>query len=242
MSRVRGLIVIASVQLVACRDQVVGTFGGAADTLGAADSDEGPHGDLGGSSADDAAEGSTSASPHREPDSDGAGGSSSDGPLPQLEVCDGIDNDLDGLTDESDPSRSKCGGCELLQGQGQAWWVCEEKLPWDGAQARCAELGAAGARVADAATQAYLHEAVGQGWFWLGARQDADEGGWRWSDGAVLAYDNWGGTQPDNTEPGQDCVRLTFNIVDDKGWFDGAWDDYFCDNPHRVMCSAPHTP
>ncbi|MBL4689449.1 MAG: C-type lectin domain-containing protein [Nannocystaceae bacterium] len=165
--------------------------------------------------------------------------------MPQDEVCDGVDNDLDGLIDEVGPlseaggEQARCGDCRLLQSETHAWWVCDEKLDWEAAEARCETFGATSAIVPSAATQTFLAETVGEGWFWLGARQAPDEGVWGWPDGVPLTYANWGETQPDNTAPEQDCVRLTFGIRS-EGWFDGAWDDFFCEDSLRVLCSAPH--
>lgn len=173
----------------------------------------------------------------------GEGGSVSTGtdapPSPSPEQCNGLDDDLDGLVDEVSAELSECDACLLLQGEGQAWWVCTVEETWDDAQAHCQTLGATSAIVPSAAAQAFLHAQVGEGWFWLGAAQDPGEGPFRWVDGVLLDYANWGTTQPDDTAPGQDCVRLTFGIVGD-GWFDGAWDDFFCEEPHRTLCSAPH--
>jgi hypothetical protein len=155
------------------------------------------------------------------------------------EICNGLDDDRDGLVDEVAPGLAECDGCRLLQGAGQAWWACDAQLTWEQARVRCEGLGATLAIVASAEAQAFVEDAVGQSWYWLGARQAADEGDWSWIDGTPWAYANWGTTQPDDTAPGQDCLRLTFGIVG-EGWFDGAWDDFFCDDPHPFMCSAPH--
>jgi len=167
-------------------------------------------------------------------------GVASEEPPPAPEICDGIDNDLDGLVDEVALGVSECQGCQLLQGEGQAWWICgAEMLTFAAAQDRCEGLGATLAIVPNAASQAFLHTEVGQGFWWLGAQQAQGEGAWSWVDGTPLGYTNWGGTQPDDVSPGQDCLRLTFGITD-NGWFDGAWDDFFCDDVHPLMCSALH--
>jgi hypothetical protein len=204
-----GLVAVAS----GCADQVVGSFDATVGTTTVAAS---------GSSTETSASASTTF----------------DGP-PMPEQCNGLDDDHDGLVDEVSAELIECDGCRLLQGEGQAWWVCTLESTWDDAQAYCQALGATSAIVPNAAAQAFLHAEVGEGWFWLGAVQDPDEGPWRWIDGMPFDYANWGTTQPDDTAPGQDCVRLTFGIIGD-GWFDGAWDDFFCDDPHRMLCSAPH--
>lgn len=202
-----------------CADQVVGSF--------------------------DPATGSGSGSGSGEPtataqsDETTLGPADDSGEPPVPEQCNGLDDDHDGLVDEVSAELVECNGCQLLQGEGQAWWVCTFEKAWTDAQAFCEGFGATTAIVPSEAAQAFLHEQIGQGWFWLGAIQDPDEGPWRWVDGTAFDYANWGTTQPDDIAPGQDCVRLTFGIIG-EGWFDGAWDDFFCEEPHPVLCSAPH--
>ncbi|MCX4242559.1 C-type lectin domain-containing protein [Paraliomyxa miuraensis] len=213
-ARAIGAVAVVAVLLFAasCGDQVVGHFdGGSGSSAGPA-------------SSDTAGE---------------AGTTFTEPPMP--EQCNGLDDDHDGLVDEVSAELTECNGCRLLQGEGQAFWVCETETTWAEAQAQCEALGATSAIVPSEATQTFLHEQVGTGWYWLGAVQDPDEGPWRWVDGTAFEYANWGTTQPDDTAPGQDCVRLTFGITG-EGWFDGAWDDFFCDEPtsHRVLCSASH--
>lgn len=212
-----GRLVLLALASVACGDPVVGHFEGS-----------------GGSSA-----GPASSSTSADDPSTSLATTFAEPPMP--EACNGLDDDQDGLVDEVSDALTDCGGCRLLQGEGQAFWVCETETTWADAQARCEALGATSAIVPTAATQAFLHAEIGTGWYWLGAVQDADEGPWRWVDGTAFEYANWGTTQPDDTAPGQDCVRLTFGITS-EGWFDGAWDDFFCDDPmsHHVLCSAPH--
>lgn len=212
LHRALALALIPSAGPTGCGDQIVGRFG--PETTGGASSGGDP---------------TTTAAPP--PDSSGA--------PTEPEQCDGLDNDGDGLVDEVAADLSTCNDCQLLQGAGQAWWACAREETWVDAQAYCQTLGAQAAIIHDEAAQAFVHAEIGEGWYWLGAHQDPDEGPWRWVDDTPLTYDNWGTTQPDNADPGQDCVRLTFGIVG-EGWFDGAWDDFFCDDPHQVLCSAPH--
>ncbi|MEM6993705.1 MAG: C-type lectin domain-containing protein [Myxococcota bacterium] len=214
----RSLVVACGIAL-SCGDQVIGEFGA----------------DSGGDGTGDATDAGVG-------DETSSGAGETGAPIPTPEVCDGVDNDLDGLIDEIGPDSAACQDCTLLQGAGQAWWVCESQLDWPAANARCEEFGATSALVLSAEAQTFVHETVGEGWFWLGARQAPSEGTWSWVDGTPLTYDNWGGTQPDNTAPSQDCIRLTFGIEGDEGWFDGAWDDFFCDEPQRVLCTGPHAP
>lgn len=213
---------VLALALAGCSDQIVGSFdpsrGDAATTTGDATTTTGSL-PTSADTIDATAEGTEAAAPP--------------------EVCDGVDNDLDGLVDEIAPGLTECNGCRLLQGVGQAWWVCDAAKTWDQAQAYCEGLGATTAVVPSAVAQTFLHDAVGEGFHWLGARQAAPDGAWSWVDGTPWDYANWGTLQPDDVDPGQDCLRLTFGIVG-EGWFDGAWDDFFCAEPHPFLCSAPH--
>ncbi|MEM9458198.1 MAG: C-type lectin domain-containing protein [Myxococcota bacterium] len=168
------MLVALSISPSACEDQVVGRF------------DPDPLNTQGGSTPTDGpAVDSTSASDDR-------------GEPGTPEICDGLDNDLDGLVDEVAAGSTRCNDCTLLQGVGRAWWVCDVQKPWADAQIYCQTLGAHAAIVPDEATQAFLLEQIGEGRFWLGARQDPEEGPWRWVDDTRWTYDNWGATQPDD--------------------------------------------
>jgi hypothetical protein len=210
---------------LACGDQIVGHFDA---------SSAGGDGSGGDTTATTQFHGSAST---LAPSDDGSSSAAPAAP----EVCDGVDNDLDGLVDEVAPGVDTCDGCRLLQGAGQAWWVCEALLTWDEAQARCEGLGASAAIVPSVLAQTFLQQQVAAGvhFYWLGSRQAEGEGAWAWVDGTAWGYTNWGTTQPDDVAPGQDCLRVTFGI-EGEGWFHGAWDDFRCDDPHPWMCSAPH--
>lgn len=216
----------------ACTDQVIGEFGDPGTTAAGSSSGESVS-----TGSEDVVSGTTvtSGGPSNE-------GSETSAPVPTDEVCDGADNDLDGLTDEVSPTNSACGGCTLLQGVGQAWWVCDDTIvDWEEATAFCGTFGAATATISNESTQLFLEDTFEAAWYWLSARQEPQEGEWRWPDGSPLSYANWGGQQPDNWTPDQDCLRLTLGLIDPPNWFHGAWDDFECTGTLAVLCSATHT-
>lgn len=233
--------VIPLVFLPGCTDQVVGTFAASSGPGTGFASTSGPMREPG--SAGSSAAGSTGApSPGSSGGASGGATSGSTGMPPSPEVCDGIDNDQDGLVDEVGPDNTSCGGCTLSQGVGKAWWACDAQLPWADANARCETFGATLGLARTADDTAFLLATIDRSlmFFWLGAREGAAEGSWSWVDGMPLSgYSNWAGMQPDDLQGAQDCLRITFGITV-NGWFQGAWDDFFCDQAIHVLCSAPH--
>ena len=222
-----------------CADQVVGHFDGGSTGPQSSESSTG--------TTTTSAVGDTSTGGPERSSSEGIGqegtSDTSTGTVPdEPEVCDGIDNDNDGLIDEVGPGNAECNACTLLQGEGQAWWACTEDKGWELAQTRCEEYGAQLAMVLDEASQAFLLEnisAMGT-FFWIGGRRDDRLSPWVWVDGSLFDYQPWAPSQPDDTDPGQDCVRLTFGL-EPPDWFDGAWDDFFCDQGQFYVCAAPHS-
>ena len=233
-----------------CADQVVGTFEGGSTGLAGSESStsEGVLGTSSGSSGqlettgDGTSSGAPSASSSDGVGADGTEGTSTGSPPGEPEICDGIDNDLDGLVDEVGAENAQCDTCTLFQGEGQAWWVCTQNKGWETARARCEEYGAQLAIVPDEASQNLLLENVmGMGtFFWIGGRRDDSMSPWGWVDGSAFVYDAWAPTQPDNIDPGQHCVRMTVGLTP-PDWFDGAWDDFFCNDGQFYVCAAPHT-
>lgn len=61
-----------------------------------------------------------------------------------VEICDGIDNDGDGLIDEYAPGNETCEGCALSEVEGRALWACAKPwVSWGDAQQRCEDRFAA---------------------------------------------------------------------------------------------------
>ncbi|MBV1860689.1 MAG: C-type lectin domain-containing protein [Nannocystaceae bacterium] len=216
----------------ACTDQVIGEFGGAG-TVSTSESSNESVSTAGQESA------STCIGETAGPSSTESGTSAA---IPEDEICDGIDNDLDGLTDEVSSTNSACGECTLLQGEGQAWWICDDTIvDWEEASGFCAAFGATNATITNSDTQLFLEDTLEAAWYWLSVRQEPEEGQWLWPDGSSLSYTNWAGNQPDNWTADQNCVRLTFGLGDPPNWFTGAWDDFECAKTLAVLCSATHT-
>jgi hypothetical protein len=233
-----------------CSDQIVGSFEGSADAGAEAStqpeaplaSEDGANVTATATVTDGSFTGSTTDPAPESDDAAGEGTSGRETSSAAIELCDGMDNDGDGLVDEVAADNIRCGTCRLSQGAGQAWWVCDEQLTWELANARCLEFGATAAIPSTEEANAFVLEEFNDTFvfFWLGARDAEVEGQWQWADGTALeGWSNWASTQPDDFEAAQDCMRLTFGITG-EGWFDGSWDDFYCDQPNHVLCSAAH--
>ena len=69
--------------------------------------------------------------------------------------------------------------------------------------------------------------------FWLGARDVAEEGVWRWTrDNSLLSYTNWNSGEPNNAPDvdtlEEDCLAL----LADRS----VWNDLPCSGDHKLIC------
>ncbi len=169
-----------------------------------------------------------------ESSSDGPGESST-GP-PPLEVCDGIDNDGDGLIDEYSSANESCEGCVLSEVEGQPLWACPMPTgSWDGAQqwcedqfsARLARLDSDALRQAASDLAITLTRTSMSPGYWIGGRFEGTE--WIWPNGALIDTLYWAPGQPDGNV-GEDCL-----LVGPAGWRDG-----FCETDNLpALCGVP---
>lgn len=163
---------------------------------------------------------------------------------PSIEVCNGEDDDGDGLVDEVSPRNPECEDCELAQYEDHAYWICREPRTWDQALEDCAVRGAELARIDSSQENLFITQLAAGDALWLGANDREVEGDWRWIDGSSLPVDHpgWGPDQPDDDGPlpdGEDCLHLS--PADLFG--DGDWNDDICDEqPYGALCKAPHVP
>ncbi|MCH9681363.1 MAG: C-type lectin domain-containing protein [Deltaproteobacteria bacterium] len=159
------------------------------------------------------------------------------------EVCDGVDNDGDGLVDEYSEFNDACDGCALGQHEDAAWWACASPRTWQEAVDDCAALGAQLGRVLTSGENEFLTNLAGGESLWLGADDIRIEAEWTWLDGAALSINHnaWAAGQPDDDGPtaeGEDCLHLTSAML----FMPGDWNDDVCDAPYGMACKAPHRP
>lgn len=144
------------------------------------------------------------------------------------EVCDGVDNDADGLVDEHSPDNASCGDCELGSTSEFAYWACARPGDYEAAVLGCAQFGAT-ANVASVANQAE-NDAIApllQGQAWLGAmRLDV---GWVWEDDTAFTFTGWGEGSP---SPDAAQYRILISA-------DGSWNDVGDEGTFGFVCKAP---
>ena len=173
------------------------------------------------------------------------GGESTSADIP-AEVCDGIDNDLDGLVDERWEPETWCNGCYLDVRGDSAYMLCvgpeRPLLPWLGASSACAEdFGAQLVKLEDQPENDYLATlllSITSQRVWIGANDMGAEGTWIWPDGSIVWQDGaaqayWAGRGPDNCAP-QSCDEDCGEI--EEGSF--VWNDLQCHLEQAYVCEG----
>jgi glucose/arabinose dehydrogenase len=144
------------------------------------------------------------------------------------EVCDGRDNDCDGVVDQG----SVC-PCTTAYYGSHAYLYCFSFLPWQTARATCQSYGYDLVSVADAQENQWVVNsayAIGYGSWWMGLDDIAVEGAFVWSNGSPVTYTNWHAGEPNNLN-NEDCMQL--------GWFGGyTWNDLNCSQPLPFVCES----
>jgi hypothetical protein len=122
------------------------------------------------------------------------------------ELCNGVDDDCDGWIDDDGACAPE--GCQVRDGGGERWLICDAPLRAAEAWAACGLLGWELASPPDVGAQDGLHQAVGAGndsSTWIGPVDLGDEGVLTTPDGLPASL-VWDVGQPGDDDPGQDCT------------------------------------
>lgn len=142
-------------------------------------------------------------------------------PEPAPETCDGVDEDLDGRTDEG-----QCDGCDFFAFGDHRYYECANDSPtgttlrtWDGSRARCQALSAGG-RELDLATidsrdeNRAIYLARQSDRLWIGASNDpgrlpeAAGPRWVWVDGRLVSEGFHAWRLDQGNEPELECAAI----------------------------------
>jgi hypothetical protein len=105
---------------------------------------------------------------------------------------------------------------------GKWYRVYTEKLTWNRAKERCANMGGRLAIIPDAATWEFVKK-LSNASLWLGATDAAKEGTWKWVDGSTMSFSVWITNNPNNLGGAENYLAM---VTHDKvqGWNDFAKD------------------
>ena len=147
------------------------------------------------------------------------------------EVCNGVDDDCDGLKDEhSQVNSGMCEGCDVREWGGHAYWLCPGPMSWESARAVCQQYGAVDLTIVDNGDEnGFLFNNMAGSNQWLGAR-DTSPGfaEYTWVDGSALVYDAWTGPNPDEDNG---CAQMASN---DSSY----WRDRSCGQSYAFACES----
>lgn len=149
------------------------------------------------------------------------------------EVCDGADNDCNGLVDEASPTNASCQGCALGLRDGHAYYYCDAAMGWDAARTFCMQFAADLVKLDDQAEQDFLlaEPLPAAPVFYLGLNDVETEGTFVWTDGSAPSFTAWGMGEPNDALDGEDCAQLAVAT--------GAWNDIACATAGAFICEAP---
>ena len=148
------------------------------------------------------------------------------------EVCDGLDNDCSGQTDEE-----ACTDCTQVSYQDHTYQFCADTKTWTDARDQCTLWGYSLTTIEDEAEDQMFNEyitrtEIGSAWIGLNDRGEENEGNFTWVSGLESSYvDGWSANEPNSYGGNEDCVEKR----DD---FDWAWNDLRCDEEIAFICEG----
>jgi hypothetical protein len=156
---------------------------------------------------------------------------------PADETCNGADDDCDSSIDED-----TCTDCTRRTRGASTYLFCNLDSDWMTGRADCESRGYRFVSLDDAGEDRWVWseaKAIQDRDWWFGLHDLNTEGTYEWTDGRVvysggvaMAYVNWRGGAPEETED-QDCMEL------DRTSSDGLWADSTCTITQGYVCEVP---
>jgi hypothetical protein len=151
-------------------------------------------------------------------------------PEARTEVCNGVDDDLDGATDESNVCR-----CLTGEYRSSTYHACREPVSWYDAQEACVARGSSLVELDSHWEDLEIQDRLFTTWpdrTWWTSGNDLDtEGTFHLASGGRMFFANWYSGQPDNANGNQHCVGVA---PQGSGWFDMA-----CEREMPFVCETP---
>ena len=157
------------------------------------------------------------------------------------EVCNKVDDDCDGQTDDDDA----CGCAAYTSGTPlRTYLVCQDKRDWSTAQSYCSDRGYLLANIGDATEEALLRFVLGLDGaittgaaadYWIGLNDTAIEGTYAWIGGSNATYFNWAPGEPNNSG-NEDCVQTFAPSAGET--ISGRWNDRLCTHKLAFVCES----
>lgn len=149
------------------------------------------------------------------------------------EVCDPmkVDEDCDGLKNESSPMNASCDGCALDVLNGHSYWFCPNMIDWDSARALCQAFGAVDLVVMnDMAEDVWVYGKMPSQTTWVGCRDSDPNAQFNYVcvDGQPLGYTYWVGPNPDYDNG---CISM-------PNGDNGGWRDRPCTDKYQYVCES----
>lgn len=147
------------------------------------------------------------------------------------EVCDGIDNNCSGRTDEN-----ACGDCQHSPYKGHTYQFCRIETSWTDAREVCEDWGYALVTVNDEDEEEFLDQVLESlefedAWIGYNDRGESNEDDFTWTGAPGSDYENWFENEPNNYGGNEDCVEKRYN-------FDRQWNDRTCDQEVSFICEG----
>jgi hypothetical protein len=144
------------------------------------------------------------------------------------EICDGFDNDCDGLVDEDE----EC-DCERVEHGEVAYLFCHDLLSWEDARDACSSRGYSLVSIESSEENTFIGqeawERVTEYW-WIGFNDREQEGTYVWAESSVpVTYTSWADSEPNDANGEEDCVTTDYAFI-------GGWNDISCSALLPYVC------
>lgn len=161
----------------------------------------------------------------------------------QPETCGLGDDDCDGLVDEYDEfGNAQCGVCTYLMQQTRLYAFCQGTLGWGAARTDCMEKGLDLAIVVDGNEHKWIvaQPPIDSGLWWLGARDNDQEGKFRWLDTTPIdpADPRWAMGEPDNKGTNNSAADCLGVVAPGTSPDAGRWTDEDCSRNRAWICEG----